>query len=146
MNMLEKSCGTILYTIENGTVFYLLILGKRHGIYGFPKGHMEDGETEEETAFRETWEETSVKPDIKKGFRKQIQYRIKRGKIKTVVYFLAEYTGQTPCRNGDFEDFAYPILSFEKAYEVLGENIREVLKEADAYIRANLIPRKEDNK
>ena len=137
--MEEKSCGTILYTIENETIFYLMILGKRHGIYGFPKGHMESGETEEETAFRETWEETSIRPDIKKGFRKQVQYSLKMGRRKTVVYFLAEFTGQTPCRNGSFEDFAYPILPFEKAYEVLGENIREVLKEADTYIRENLI-------
>lgn len=141
--MEEKSCGTVLYTVENGIILYLLILGKRHGIYGFPKGHMESDETEEETAFRETWEETSIKPDIKKGFRKQVQYSLKRGRRKTVVYFLAEFTGQTPCRNGNFEDFAYPILPFEEAYEALGENIREILKEADTYIRENLI-RKEN--
>ena len=137
--MEEKSCGTIPYTRKDGTLRYLLILGRQYGIYGFPKGHMENGEPEEETALRETWEETSLRPEIKKVFRKQVQYTLRKGKNKTVVYFIADFGEQMPRKNGDFEDFDYCIFTFEQAYAVLGENIREILKEADAYIRENLI-------
>ncbi len=137
--MEEKSCGTIPYTIRNGRIYYLLIFGRQYQIYGFPKGHTEYGETEEETASRETWEETSLRPELKKGFRRQVQYTLRKGKQKTVVYFVADFGEQIPQRNGNFEDYDYCILPFEKAYTVLGQNIRQILKEADAYIRENLM-------
>ena len=57
--MTEKSCGTIPYTLINGTIHFLLIKAK-DGFCGFPKGHMENNETEIETALRETKEETSL--------------------------------------------------------------------------------------
>ena len=72
----EISCGAVLYTRVEGEIKYLIIK-QRGGHYGFPKGHMENGETEEETALRETWEETSLRPEIKKGFRKQVQYTLR---------------------------------------------------------------------
>ena len=49
----EKSCGTIPYTKQNGKLLYLLIRAKDDGYCGFPKGHIIQGETEEETAFRD---------------------------------------------------------------------------------------------
>ena len=49
--MLEKSCGAVLYTIENNEILYLLVRDSR-GICGLPKGHVEPGETEVETALR----------------------------------------------------------------------------------------------
>ena len=58
----EKSCGAIVFTRENGIRKYVIIRGT--GIYqgfnGFPKGHMEEGETESETALREVKEETGM--------------------------------------------------------------------------------------
>ena len=51
--MLEKSCGTIPYTINNGTIHYLLVKAKDDGYCGFPKGHVEANEflTDAETKF-----------------------------------------------------------------------------------------------
>jgi len=42
--MIEKSCGTIPYTINNGTIYYLLVKAKDDGYCGFPKGHVEANE------------------------------------------------------------------------------------------------------
>ena len=53
----ERSCGAVVFTRINGEVRYLIIKSLT-GIYGFPKGHMENGESEEQTAHREVLEET----------------------------------------------------------------------------------------
>ena len=105
--MLEKSCGTIPYTINNGTIHYLLVKAKDDGYCGFPKGHVEANESEEETALRETLEETSVNVQINREFRYEISYQMDNGNTKTVIYFLANFKNQTPKRNKDFEDFEY---------------------------------------
>ena len=57
--VLEKSCGAIVYTIENGEIKYLIV-EEASGSHSFPKGHMENEETEEETALREIREETNL--------------------------------------------------------------------------------------
>ena len=49
----EKSCGCII--IKNKNV--LLVYEKNRNFWGFPKGHMEDGETEIETATFDNWKE-----------------------------------------------------------------------------------------
>lgn len=58
----EKSCGCIL--LKNNKV---LLIGAKDDngklFWSFPKGHQEDGETDVETAIRETKEETNL--DVK---------------------------------------------------------------------------------
>lgn len=137
--MLERSCGTIPYTIKDKTIYYLLINTKDGRHCGFPKGHTEPGESEIETAFRETLEETSIEPIIDREFRYEISYQMNNGNKKTVVYFLADFGKQLPKRNNNFEDFHYLILPFEKAYQELTfENTKEMLKIADNYLNGTL--------
>ncbi|MBE6586959.1 MAG: NUDIX domain-containing protein [Ruminococcaceae bacterium] len=138
--MLELSCGTVPFKIKDNTVYYLLIEGKPFGYVGFPKGHMEAGETEEETAIRETYEETSITANIIDGFKGHTHYRLSNGNEKKVVYFLCDFSGQTPKHNESFEDFYYHIKPFDKAYSALRfESDRAVLKAADEYIRKNIL-------
>ena len=47
----EKSCGAVVFTRVGGELRYVLAQSLR-GHYGFPKGHVEPGETETETALR----------------------------------------------------------------------------------------------
>ena len=51
-----KKCGIILY--NERIQKYFLVYGRKSKKWGFPKGHMENGETEKETALREFFEET----------------------------------------------------------------------------------------
>ena len=51
--MREKSCGTVTFTKIDGEIKYLLTRTD-YGVYGFAKGHVEDGESERQTAVRET--------------------------------------------------------------------------------------------
>ena len=96
----EKSCGAIVFTYENGIRKYVLIRGT--GIYkdycGFPKGHMEPGESEKDTAIRETKEETGLDVELIDGFRQTDEHFLARegrpNDKKINVYFLAEYHDQ----------------------------------------------------
>ena len=54
------SSGFILYSIECGHPFFLLILHRENREWGFPKGHLEEGETSIVAALRELHEETGI--------------------------------------------------------------------------------------
>ena len=66
-----KSCGAVVFTHKDGEIHYVIIRA-HNGEHGFPKGHMEPGETELETALREIAEEVGLKPAFVTGFRKEI--------------------------------------------------------------------------
>jgi bis(5'-nucleosidyl)-tetraphosphatase len=85
----EKSCGAIVFRKHHDNHEFLLIQ-HRSGHWGFPKGHVEDGETEQQTAVREVYEETGLNIELLDGFRETIEYSPAVNIWKTVVYFLAE--------------------------------------------------------
>ena len=86
----EKSCGAIVFRIKNAT-FQFLVLKMQLGHFSFPKGHVENQETEEETALREIKEETNLEVKLDTGFKETITYSPFEGIIKDVVFFVALY-------------------------------------------------------
>jgi len=86
----EKSCGAIVYRRFHGNIEILLIKHINSGHWSFPKGHVENNETETETAKREIKEETSIDVIIDPTFRETVTYSPRRDTIKVVVYFLAK--------------------------------------------------------
>ena len=79
----EKSCGIMVF--QNDSV---LLVHQNKGHWSLPKGHVEAGETEQETALRETKEETNIDAKIISDFRKIITYSPKPNTIKDVVFFV----------------------------------------------------------
>lgn len=139
----ERSCGTVLFTVKGGRIHYLLLRTRDDNYCGFPKGHMEPGETEKETALRETWEETSVRAELVGDFHVETSYKLKKGGMKTVTYFPAFYKRQTPRHNPGFEYHTLLLLPYEEAYEALThENTKQILEQMDTYIRAHLAEQK----
>lgn len=95
----EKSCVGIVYRKFHGNTEILLIKHIKSGYWSFPKGHVENGETEEETAKREIKEETGIDVYIDSGFRETVTYSPRKDAKKEVVYFVAraknyDYTPQ----------------------------------------------------
>ncbi len=86
----EKSCGAIVYRKFHGNIELLLIKNQNGGHWSFPKGHVESGETEEETAVREIMEETGIEVLLDTSFRRVITYAPKKETTKDVIYFLAK--------------------------------------------------------
>ena len=81
----EKSCGAFI--IRDGKV---LLQKENKGHWGMPKGHVEDGETEVETAIREVKEETNLDITLNESKRYEITYIVDNEIEKTAVYFVAK--------------------------------------------------------
>jgi len=81
----EKSCGCIVINDKNE----VLLVHHNAGHWDLPKGHVEEGETEVQTAKREVKEETNIDVEINEKYRYTIEYSPKEGVMKEVVYFLA---------------------------------------------------------
>ncbi len=91
---METSAGFILF--RDGKFLFLV---HREGHLDFPKGHVEEGESLIEAAFREAEEEAGLgRSDIRvvDGFSCEMSYSYGRGNRKRVVLFLAEVVGGTP--------------------------------------------------
>ena len=82
----EKSCGTIIIDSNKR----VLLVKQKLGWVGFPKGHMEQGETEMETARRGTKEETNLDVIVDEKKRYTISYITSTQIDKEVVYFRAK--------------------------------------------------------
>ncbi len=132
---LEYSCGAVIFRDSPEGHQYLLVCNK-NGIYGFPKGHMELGETEIETAHREVQEETGLSIRITTGFRAVDDYQLPNSpNRKQVVYFIGEITGgdlrfqETELSGGVWATYeqAIGLLQFERS--------RAILTEAQGFLR-----------
>lgn len=126
---LEKSCGAVVWQEKDGMPHVLVIRHENGGHWAFPKGHVEDRETEEQTAAREIWEETGLKVKLDLGFRRVVTFSPKPGVLKDVAYFAAKPTG------GKLKRQEEEVL--EMRWLKLGEAMKLVTYETDrAVLRA----------
>ncbi len=130
----ESSCGAVVTRNDNGNIKYLLIRNKRSAHWGFPKGHIEPGETKEETAVREVLEETGLNIKILPGFVKKSEYSI-QGKIeKSVSIFLAS-TCETNYKLQEEEIEECGWFDYSEALKTLNyENDKIILSDAKKFL------------
>ena len=89
----EKSCGAVIFRKQKE--LEVLIVRQNEGHWCFPKGHVEKGESEQETAAREVLEETGAEIRFIGGFRDETHYSPREGVEKDVVWFLASPVNNT---------------------------------------------------
>ena len=83
----EKSCGCVVLNEKN----QVLLIHHNAGHWDFPKGHVEEGETEVQTAIREVKEETNMDVEIVSDKKYIANYIIEHKQVeKEVVYFTAK--------------------------------------------------------
>jgi len=129
----EKSCGAVVFRLEDGKRHYLVLhYEEKH--WDFPKGHVEKGESEEQTARREIEEETGLRAlDFEQGFRETMSYSFKRdGKNvpKEAVFFIAE-TKQKQVKLSH-EHVGFVWLPYESAKKKLTyKSAKEILQKAE---------------
>ena len=118
----EKSCGCIIIDNEK-----ILLVKQTKGFWSFPKGHMESGETELQTAIREVKEETNIDviPDENKRYVEE--YMMENGNKKQVVYFVARKTSaDVKAQESEIADIKW--LNFKDAYETISyDNMKELI-------------------
>jgi 8-oxo-dGTP pyrophosphatase MutT (NUDIX family) len=134
----EVSCGAVVFTRKDNEI-YFVIVKSLEGFYGFPKGHIEENESEEETALREIYEEIGIRPQIIEGFRTTDEHSIPNKKyiIKRIIYFVAEYDNQEICYQKEELEGAY-LMTYEEAMKNFQfESSKRILNEAKKFIIHN---------
>lgn len=134
----EKSCGAVVYRKYHGNTEILLIKHVNSGHWSFPKGHVEAGETEVETAKREIMEETSIEALIDSTFRETVSYSPKKDVQKEVVYFIAKAKNtnfilqKSEVSEAKWVDinYAYNILTYDNDKNIVNKAKVAIKKDA----------------
>jgi len=131
----EKSCGAVVYRKYHGNTEILLVKHIKSGYWSFPKGHIEDNETESETAAREVMEETGADVFIDTGFRETVTYSLRRDIKKTVVYFVARLKKNQDLTPQSSEIAELRWIEIDKAGAFLTfENDKTIVNKAKSFI------------
>lgn len=137
----EKSCGVIVFRREPELSFLLL---KHPHRFDLPKGHVEDGETEIDTALRELWEETGIAAadvTLDPTFRFPHTYYPKIARLggevveKTVVLFLGWLTKDIPITVTEHGDHQW--LPWKPPHAIDPRTVDQVLAAVEAHFAAN---------
>ena len=122
----EFSAGGVLF--KNSEV---LLIQNPSGVWTFPKGNVERGEKQEETAVREVLEETGVRGEIVDYIGEiHYWYQLHGDKIfKTVKYYLMRYLEGEPKPSWEVKDAKlFPVEEAKKLLKYKGD--REIFKKA----------------
>lgn len=134
----EKSCGAIIYRKDNQKLYYL-ILQHIEGHWSFPKGHVENSETEIETAHREILEETGLDVSIDNKCRLVNNYSPGINILKEVVYFIAESSKSIIQLQIDELKSMKWCLFNEANHLITYDSDKEILNKANDYILKNYL-------
>ena len=144
----EKSVGVIVYRYNpREKDIQYLVLYVRGNYWNFPKGKVEPGETEIQTAKRELAEETMIKNiQIEKGWRRVSQFSFKEdreGKKEAIKKDFVLYLAKLPKGakvdiSGEHNGFdnGYAWLNYNMACKYLKfKSLKEAIKSDDEYIK-----------
>lgn len=136
----EHSAGGVVFRVDAGQPLFLLIRDSYQN-WGFPKGHIEQGEQPDQAARREVAEETGLSDLAIRGNIDTIDWYFRfRGQLihKSCQFFLMESLEATtsPQRNEGIT--ACRWIAFDEAEALISyANAREVLRRAQGMVTAS---------
>lgn len=132
----EKSCGALV--VRRGKEESEILLIKHNGgHWAFPKGHVEAGETEEQTALREVQEETGLVVRLDTRYREMVTFSPAPRTMKDVIYFAATVvSGKETPQLTEVSDVRWVPFSKAERY-ITFENDRHLFHKMQAFIEEN---------
>lgn len=123
----QKASGIIM--LDNDKV---LLVEHSDGRFGYPKGHIDKGESEKDAAIREVFEETNYNAKIKDGIRIPIKYSDKNGETREEVYYVGNISSKNKNKIKTGELKGAKFYSLDEAREKLKDygNLIRVLDKA----------------
>lgn len=128
----EVACGCIIFDKNKKVLLIHQIAGD---YWGFPKGHVEEGETELQTALREVKEEVGLDVEIiDPKYRYVLNYIIKEKNVdKTTILYLArpkQENAKAIIQEAEVTESKW--ITTEEAFELLTfDDMKEVLRAAE---------------
>ena len=135
--MIEAISAGIILVNENGSEKQFLLLNYPTGHWDFIKGGIEDGESLQQTAIRETREEPGI-TDIEfiEGFKEEIEYffRAENQNVhKKVIFFLAKTNSKNVILSHEHLDSVW--LNYNDALKKLTyDNAINLLKKSNTFL------------
>jgi bis(5'-nucleosidyl)-tetraphosphatase len=128
-----RASGVVVYYLEQDEPHFLLLRSRRDRSWGFPKGHLIEGEDSLTGAMRELWEETGIREvTLVPGFTEYVTYRVNRAgrfRQKTVTYFLGRVATPTVRLSEEHSEHRWAVV--EDARKILTfENLRSMVTRA----------------
>ena len=102
-SLFRKSCGVLPWRQTGDQREYLIVFEQFSQCWSLPKGHMEAGETETDTALRELFEETGLTAQLDTSLCAAIEYPVGGICRKQVVFFPGKVAGEPNVRPGEIE-------------------------------------------
>lgn len=142
---MEHSCGFVLFR-QVGKNRYFLLMHYKAGHWDFPKGHIEEGETQLQTAKRELEEETGINDVyVVPDFKYEYAYEFGRDskKSKKVTFMLAR-TPQVRTKLSH-EHIGARWVPYKRAVGMLTfENAKKMLEAANKFLLENFEPEQQE--
>ncbi len=128
-----NSYGAVVLEKTDTNCMVLLVTGF-NGL-SFPKGHIENDETHEQTAIREVYEETGIRITLDTAFSRTVESPRSRDRRTVTFYLGTSLEGLKPPRAAEVHEALW--LPFDEALD----NIhyapdRDILLQAKAYVDA----------
>ena len=144
----ETSAGGVVYrvdtTAEGSPVPLFLLIRDSYRNWGFPKGHLEEGEQPAEAAIREVSEETGVARLDLRGEIETIDWYFRfRGRLihKVCYFFLMETPAAETCPQRAEGITACRWAPYEEAVRLVSyANARQVLRRAHEMVSSGALP------
>lgn len=133
-----RGCGVLVLRDEPEPSFLLMKHARR---WDLPKGHLDDGETDEECALRELREETGIKAkdiELVPGFLWTTEYEVNSKRFgerchKTVVIYLARLINPVKIKLTEHPDFEW--VPWNPPHRIQEQTIDPLLAAVEQFLK-----------